>query len=55
MGENKDLCVVDSFGKLHGFDNIYINDASILPSSPGVNPQGPLMAITLRNLEKNFG
>jgi choline dehydrogenase-like flavoprotein len=55
MGENKNLCAVDSFGKLHDFKNVYINDASILPNSPGVNPQGPLMAIALRNLEKYFG
>ncbi len=55
MGEDKNLCAVDSFGKLHKFENIYINDASILPNSPGVNPQGPLMAIALRNLETNFG
>lgn len=55
MGERDDLCAVDSYGKLRGFDNVYVNDASILPSAPGVNPQGPLMAIALRNLEKNFG
>ncbi len=55
MGENMKVCAVNSYGKLHGFKNIYINDASILPNSPGVNPQGPLMAIALRNLEKNFG
>lgn len=55
MGEDRDRCAVDSFGRLHGFENIYVNDASILPSSPGVNPQGPLMAVALRNLERNFG
>lgn len=55
MGEDIERCAVDSFGKMHGFDNIYINDASILPNSPGVNPQGPLMAIALRNLERFLG
>lgn len=54
MGENASVCTVDSYGKLHGFRNIYLNDASIMPNSPGVNPQGPLMAIALRNLTKNF-
>lgn len=54
MGERKDMTAVDSFGKLHGFKNVYVNDASILPNAPGVNPQGPLMAMALRNLEKNF-
>ena len=54
MGENKELAATDSYGKVHGFKNIYVVDASVLPSAPGVNPQGPLMAIALRNLEKNF-
>lgn len=55
MGEDKKRCAVDSWGKLYGFDNIFLNDASILPSSPGGNPQGPIMAVALRNMEKNFG
>lgn len=54
MGELENYSALDSYGKLRGFENIYINDASILPTSPGVNPQGPLMAMVLRNLEKNF-
>jgi len=55
MGEDKKKCAVDSFGKLHGFQNIYVNDASLLPRSPSVNPQGPIMTVALRNMEKNFG
>jgi choline dehydrogenase-like flavoprotein len=55
LGENTAVCAVDSFGKLHGYHNIYVNDASMLPTSPGVNPQGPLMALAYRNLEANFG
>ncbi len=51
MGENPDLCATDSFGKVHGFTNLYINDASLIPDSPGVNPQGTVMAIGLRNLD----
>ncbi|MFT5441829.1 MAG: nucleoside-diphosphate-sugar epimerase/choline dehydrogenase-like flavoprotein [Myxococcota bacterium] len=49
MGENPDLCATDSFGKVRGFDNLYVNDASLLPDSPGVNPQGSIMAIAHRN------
>ena len=30
---------LDSYGKLQGFKNIYVSDASIIPSSPGVNPR----------------
>lgn len=51
MGEDKDKCAVDSFGRIHGFENIYVNDASILPDAPGVNPQGSIMAIAMRNVE----
>ena len=28
---------------------LYVNDASLLPTSPGVNPQGTIMAIARRN------
>jgi nucleoside-diphosphate-sugar epimerase/choline dehydrogenase-like flavoprotein len=51
MGENPDVCATDSFGKVAGFRNLYINDASLIPDSPGVNPQGTTMAIALRNLD----
>ena len=49
MGEDDRRCPVDSFGRLRGWDNIRVHDASILPSSPGVNPQGTIMAIVRRN------
>lgn len=49
MGENRERCTVNSYGKMHGYDGIYISDASILPSAPGVNPQGSIMAFARRN------
>ena len=49
LGERLDRCAADSFGRMHGFENLYINDASMLPDSPGVNPQGSIMAIARRN------
>lgn len=52
MGENPDLCATDSFGRVNGFRNLYVNDASLLPDSPGVNPQGTIMAIALRNVDR---
>jgi nucleoside-diphosphate-sugar epimerase len=51
MGENPDFCATDSFGQVRGLRNLYINDASLLPDSPGVNPQGTTMAIALRNVD----
>ena len=49
MGENKSKCAVDSFGRVHGFKNLFVADASILCSAPGVNPQGTIMALARRN------
>jgi choline dehydrogenase-like flavoprotein len=49
MGENRDLCSVDSFGRVTGVEGLHIADASLLPSAPGVNPQGSLMAFARRN------
>jgi nucleoside-diphosphate-sugar epimerase len=51
MGENPDVCATDSWGRVHGFRNLHLNDASLIPDAPGVNPQGTTMAIALRNAE----
>jgi choline dehydrogenase-like flavoprotein len=29
--------------------NLWVNDASLLPDAPGVNPQGTVMAFAVRN------
>ena len=52
MGEDKNICATDSFGKIHDIKNIYVNDSSLLPSAPGVNPQGSIMAIAMRNVKR---
>ncbi len=49
IGERRDRCTADSYGKVYNYDNLYINDASMLPDSPGVNPQGTVMALARRN------
>lgn len=49
MGENRTRCAVDSFGKVHGQEGLYVSDASILCGAPGVNPQGTIMAFARRN------
>ncbi len=49
MGERRSFCATDSFGRVHGCENLYINDASLLCTAPGVNPQGTIMAIARRN------
>lgn len=49
LGERADRCGADSHGRVHGLDNVYVNDASLLPDAPGVNPQGTVMAFAVRN------
>jgi choline dehydrogenase-like flavoprotein len=48
-GQRQDRCAADSWGRVFGFMNLFINDASMLPDSPGVNPQGAVMALARRN------
>jgi choline dehydrogenase-like flavoprotein len=42
----------DSFGGVWGFRNLRVNDASLLPDAPGVNPQAAIMTIAMRNAEQ---
>ena len=52
MGELEGRCGADSFGRVHGCTNIYVNDASLLPTAPGVNPQASVMAFAIRNARR---
>jgi choline dehydrogenase-like flavoprotein len=49
MGERSDRCALDSFGRVRGTDGLFVADASMLPTSTTVNPQGTIMAIARRN------
>lgn len=49
MGEVPERCGADSFGLVHGMRNVHVNDASLLPTAPGVNPQASVMAFAIRN------
>jgi len=49
MGGNRALCATGSFGEVHGAPGLFINDASLLCTAPGVNPQGSIMALARRN------
>ena len=39
-------------GRVNGTTNVYVNDASLLPDAPGVNPQASVMAIAIRNVRR---
>ena len=52
MGEDRAICTVNSWGRLHGLERIYVSDASLFPGAVGANPQGTLMALVRRNINK---
>jgi len=52
MGELGERSGADSFGRVHGTRNVYVNDASLLPDAPGVNPQATVMAFAVRNARR---
>jgi choline dehydrogenase-like flavoprotein len=45
MGRDASLAPVDARGRLRGVDGVWVADASLLPSSPTVNPQVSIMAM----------
>jgi choline dehydrogenase-like flavoprotein len=51
MGEARDKVGADSFGRVWGAENLRVNDASLIPDAPGVNPQAAVMAIAARNAD----
>jgi choline dehydrogenase-like flavoprotein len=50
MGEETSRCVTDSYGAVRGQQGLYVNDASLLCTALGVNPQGTVMAVARRNV-----
>jgi choline dehydrogenase-like flavoprotein len=51
MGEDRTACGADSFGRIWDRAGLTVNDASLLPDAPGVNPQATIMTVALRNAE----
>ena len=47
MGGSPESSVVDPDGRVWGCDNLYVADASVFPTSLGVNPQVTTMAVGL--------
>ncbi|MEN3001763.1 MAG: GMC family oxidoreductase [Armatimonadota bacterium] len=51
MGENPDLCPVDSFGSVRGVERLWVADASLIPTPTVVNPQITIMMLAHRVAE----
>lgn len=47
MGADPAASVVDPDGRVRGWDNLYVADSSVFPTSLGVNPQVTVMALAL--------
>ncbi len=52
MGEAPGRAGADSYGRIHGMQNLRVNDASLVPDAPGVNPQAAIMTIAARNADQ---
>src|SRR5262249_36048508 len=57
LGRDRARSVCDEHGRVHGYENLWIADASAIPSTLGVNPQHTIMALARvwarRALEEN--
>jgi choline dehydrogenase-like flavoprotein len=45
MSDDPDVGAVDRDFALHGFDNLFVCDASVSPTSVGVNPMETIMGL----------
>jgi choline dehydrogenase-like flavoprotein len=47
-GTDPQRSVTDGRGRVHGIEGLHVADASVIPTSPGVNPQITIMALASR-------
>ena len=55
MGADPATSVTDSYGRVHGLDNVYVADGSVFVSSGAHNPSNTIMAVALRNMRRLAG
>ncbi len=51
MGSDPKTSLVDGYGQIHGYQNLFVADGSIFPSPLGVNPQESIMAFATRTAD----
>jgi cholesterol oxidase len=51
MADDPAAGVVDEYGKVHGYEGLYVNDGAIVPTALGVNPSKTIAALAERNAE----
>lgn len=52
MGKDAKTSVTDPHGRLHGADNVYVADGSVLVTNGGFNPSLTIMALAFRTGER---
>jgi choline dehydrogenase-like flavoprotein len=45
MGRDPQTSVVDASGRVHGWEKLVVADASVIPTTLGVNPQHTIMGL----------
>jgi choline dehydrogenase-like flavoprotein len=50
MGADPATSVTDSYGRVHGLDNVWVADGSVFVTSGGHNPTNTILAVALRNM-----
>ncbi len=55
MGDGRTASVTDSYGRVHGLENLYMVGASVFPTGGAVNPTFTLHATTLRTVTHLIG
>ena len=48
MGSDPASSVTDSWGRVHGLENLFVCDGSLMPTSIGVNPQITIASLATR-------
>jgi choline dehydrogenase-like flavoprotein len=54
MGADTGKSVVDMEGRVWGFENLFLCDASVLPTNIGESPQGTIMAFAHEIIDRHL-